>query len=334
MKGIFCLLILLVSCAIPSYALRVQSARVVCTLTGKGDAGIKGQDAALILPFQGKVLFIFGDTTLLKGGMIPNSRAETADVNAEDCISLNYLTGDDGVAREPLPKQGKEATVWIHSLFSIGRRVYGFYYTVAPGWPSPPATFGTGLAVSEDAARSFRRTSLLFLPDSLFSEIVYALPQPPFLYLFLRKGDVDFGSIYLARVRLSEVLNKSAYRIWDGSGWTRNEKTARSLFTNAGAPTVQWNPYLRKWLAVYTASLSDQGLLSQIEARTADDLSGPWSPPVVLYKCPNQPKREWGSCYNAHHNAVYDRDHGRIIYVTATDWLPYNVLLYEFVLSP
>jgi hypothetical protein len=313
--------------------LRVASSRVVCRLTGHGEAGIKGQDSAVILPFRGKTLLFFGDTTLTAGGMISNSRAETADRDASDCLGLVFLTGDDGVAREPLPKQGEEATVWLLSVFAAGRKVYGFYYTVAPGWPAPPATFGTGLAVSEDSGRSFHRTSLLFPKESLFSEAVYALPRPPFLYLVLRKGDVGYGTIYLARVGLTGILDKSAYRVWDGRGWSPEEKTAKPLFANAGAPTIQWNPYLRKWLGVYTAVLSEQGLLSQLEARTADTLTGPWSAPVVLYKCPKEPPREWGSCYNAHHSAVFDRDRGRTIYVTATDWLPYNVSLYEFALS-
>ncbi len=312
---------------------RVESARVVCQLTGNGAAGIKGQDAAVILPFQGKVLFFFGDTTLLSGGMLPNSRAETRDREGSDCLALDYTTNPEGVAREVLSRQGEEATVWLHSVFPVGSRVYAYYYTVAPGWPAPPATFGTGLAVSEDGGRSFVRTPLLFPKDSVFSETVYAVPRPPYLFLVLRKGDVRFGTLYLARVRLREILRKEAYQVWAGASWSASEREAAPLFENAGAPSIQWNPYLRKWLAVYTAVLSEQGLLSQLEARVADELTGPWSAPAILYRCPNEPKREWGSCYNAHHNAVFDRNGGRTIYVTATDWLPYNVYLYEFTLA-
>ncbi|MHA2620952.1 MAG: DUF4185 domain-containing protein [bacterium JZ-2024 1] len=317
--------------ATPSF--EVESARVVCPLTGTGQAGVKGQDSAIIVPFRGKTLFFFGDTTLVSGGMIPNSRAETGDGDASDCLTLEYTLDDKGMVREVLSREGKEATVWIHSVFTVGSRMYAFYYTVAPGWPAPPASYGTGMAVSEDGGRSFRRTHLIFPKESLYSETVYALLRSPFVYLVLRKGDKGFGSLYLARVPQSGITDKSAYRVWDGKSWVPTEERATPLFDNAGAPSIQWNPYLGKWLAVYTAVLSEQGLLSQIEARVSDDLTGPWSPPAILYRCPNEPKREWGSCYNAHHNAIFDRNGGRTIYVTATDWLPYNVYLYEFILS-
>lgn len=312
---------------------RVESARVICQLTGTGAAGIKGQDSAIIVPFRRKVLFFFGDTTLLSSGMIPNSRAETRDRDGSDCLSLDYTTDEKGIVREVLSQQGEEATVWLHTVFPVDSRIYAFYYTVAPGWPAPPGTFGTGLAVSEDEGRSFRRTTLVFPKESLFSETVYGLVKSPYLYLIPRKGDVDFGSVYLARVRLRDLLKREAYQVWDGASWTIEEKKAAPLFKNASALSIQWNSYLKKWLAVYTAALSEQGLLSQLEARVADHLTGPWSEPVVLYKCPKEPKREWGSCYNAHHNAVFDRNGGRTIYVTATDWMPYNVFLYEFTLS-
>ncbi len=309
--------------------LQVANSRLVCQLTGTGKAEIAGQDSALLLPFEKKVLFYFGDTNLKNGKMVPNSRAETVDRDASDCLDLFYLTDAQGVAKEPLKKEEKEATVWLSAVFTTGKEVYAYYYTVAPGWPQPPATFGTGLARSTDGGNSFQRTSLLFSPESRFSEVVYALLQEPYLYLLLRSAKVGAGSIYLARVKAEKILSQNSYEVWNGEKWTRNIEEAEALFDNAGAPSIQWNFYLKRWLAVYTAVFSEQGFLSQIEVRVADKLTGPWSEPMVVYKCPKEPPRQWGSCYNAQHNAVFDKKGGQTIYITATDWLPYNVFLYE-----
>ncbi|MFN4181794.1 MAG: DUF4185 domain-containing protein [bacterium] len=323
--------LLWVSGAIPP--LEVSQTRLVCQLTGRGSDGVVGQDAAIILPWKNKILLFFGDTKLSTGKMIPNSMAETTDFRAGDCVDLEYLTDADGVAREPLKKEGKEATVWIHSVFSDGEDIYAYYYTVSPHWPAEPATFGTGLARSSDGGKTFRRTALKFSPDSLFREIVFALFYREHLYLLLRNPRLGFGSIYLARVRKRRWENAGAYEVWDGKRWVKEEKKAQALFDNAGATSIQWNAYLGKWLAVYTVVFSGEKFLSEIWARTADALTGPWSEPVVLLQCPSEPKREWGSCYSAQHNSVWDAENGKIIYITATDWLSYNVFLYEVFLK-
>jgi len=325
--------IIFLMAAVVSPPLQVSSSRLVCQLTGRGKAEILGQDSALLLPFDRKVLLYFGDTNLKDGRMIPNSMAETVDRDASDCLNLSYFTDSQGVAKEPLKKEGKEASVWLSAVFTIGKEVYAFYYTVAPGWPQPPATYGTGLAHSTNGGNSFQRTSLLFSPESRFSEVVYALPQLPYLYLLLRTAREGFGSIYLARVKAEKILSPSSYEVWDGEKWTPEIEKATALFDNAGAPSIQWNSYLKKWLAVYTATFSEQGFLSQIEGRTADELTGPWSSPVVLHRCPREPPRQWGSCYNAQHNAVFNKKNGQVIYITASDWLPYNVFLYEITLK-
>ncbi|MHA2611927.1 MAG: DUF4185 domain-containing protein [bacterium JZ-2024 1] len=313
--------------------LEVSKTRLVCQLTGKGSAGIVGQDAAIILPWKNRILLFFGDTKLSSGGMIPNSMAETFDFRADDCVDLFYLTGGDGVAREPLKKEGKEATVWIHSVFSDRDEIYAFYYTVSPHWPSEPASFGTGLARSKDGGKSFSRTGLRFSPDSLFREIIFALPYGEYIYILLRNPRVGFGSLYLARVKKRRWESAEAYEVWDGKRWVKEEEKAQALFDNAGGTSIQWNAYLGKWLAVYTAVFSGERFLSEIQARTADKITGPWSAPVVLVQCPVEPKREWGSCYAAQHNSVWDAENGKIIYVTASDWLSYNVFLYEVTLK-
>ena len=79
-----------------------------------------------------------------------------------------------------------------------------------------------------------------------------------------------------------------------------------------GSPhlSVQWNGYLRKYIAITNLSLSDG-----IELRTADQPEGPWSGPQMIASGA-APPREGLNNWAAVAHPELARDRGRVQYLT------------------
>lgn len=111
----------------------------------------------------------------------------------------------------------------------------------------------------------------------------------------------------LAMVPVADALDKSAWRVWDGDGWTSNVEARAALF--AGAPTVnlQRNGYLGLWTAIYAEPLSNDVVM-----RTAPEITGPWSDPALLFVA-DKPE---GAAYDANVHREYQEQDGKVMYVT------------------
>lgn len=111
----------------------------------------------------------------------------------------------------------------------------------------------------------------------------------------------------LARAPLDDVQDHDAWRFWDGRAWGEDMDAAEGLFDGAPILSLDYNPYLNSWLVVYSPTLS-----SQIVARTAPELTGPWSREALLY----EPTGEDEDPYDAVAHAELAEDDGRVVYVT------------------
>lgn len=115
-------------------------------------------------------------------------------------------------------------------------------------------------------------------------------------YLYgLGHGGPSPGYIYLNRVKKSQWQTLSSWEYYDGStgkwGSTplSNPSASQALQWNSaegatwgvawGSPI--WSPYYKKIVWVYTIAFP--GAPTQIWARTANTLTGPWSKAVQLY---------------------------------------------------
>ena len=81
--------------------------------------------------------------------------------------------------------------------------------------------------------------------------------------------------------------------------------TAESLFDGAPIMSVAWSDHLQAWLTVYSPPFSEE-----ILARTAPDLTGPWSRPAVLHVADGEEP------YDAVRHAEFDEDDGAVIYLS------------------
>ena len=124
-----------------------------------------------------------------------------------------------------------------------------------------------------------------------------------------------FGNAHLARVPERQVLQKNAWRYWDGRTWSTRETSAVPIAVGPiSEVSVQWNAYLGKWLMMY---LDEQR--ASVVLRSAASLTGPWSGEQVVAR-----GTEYPGLYGTF---MHPWSSGPDLYFTMSQWDPYNVFL-------
>jgi hypothetical protein len=118
---------------------------------------------------------------------------------------------------------------------------------------------------------------------------------------------------HLARVAFADILDKTAWTFYSGNGlWSPDGTQAKVIFYGNDMMSVSFNPYLNRYMAVYSEPLAAKAML-----RTAVKPEGPWSEPVALFTV-DAPENAHGWVYDFLAHPEYSQDNGRIIYVTYT----------------
>ena len=312
----------------PSAAAQVRyktgSTKKICQLTGDTDRelneptlnqtysrfGVSGTDLGSSFKYDGKLYLLFGDTVGAHGG---KSIAFTRDTDPDNCLSLQFVTGPDGLYLPP--------TVPGISLAPYDVPVSGFgaqgsmYVVFTTDWNAKEQKMGRSvLTRSRDNAQHF--TYLYTLSTDKFINVasvivnnadIRGLPATTGQGLLLwGSGYYRRSDPYLAYLPLNAVNDAKALRYFagtDGSGtprWSTHESAAVSLFSQPclGELSVAWNSYLHKWLMLYNCT-QPRG----INFRTADSPWGPWSPTQVLFN----PWTDGGYCHFMH--VSYESQH-------------------------
>lgn len=126
-----------------------------------------------------------------------------------------------------------------------------------------------------------------------------------FLWTFGCPIDFVARPCSLARVPIGEVDRRGSWRFWDGRDFVRDANDAATLFDGAPIMAVSWNAALDRWLLVYSDAFGPH-----VFARTAPELTGPWSKAVTLYDTGED------VVYDAQHHAEVEEDGGAVQYVT------------------
>jgi len=110
----------------------------------------------------------------------------------------------------------------------------------------------------------------LFMPQSVVDGMVYAMSCD-------QVGFLNVGC-KLGRAPVADAGVRAAYTFHDGTTWQADIGRAAVVIDGlGGTPTISWNPYLGRYLAVTGRILS-----STVQLRTADRIEGPWSEPVEI----------------------------------------------------
>ncbi|MFW9986193.1 MAG: DUF4185 domain-containing protein [Candidatus Odinarchaeota archaeon] len=321
---------------------------MVCQLTGE-DAlndttvvNVYGADLGLMIDYQARLHFIFGDTFGPdKWDWRSNTMAYSDDSNPSDGILLTGWITDTAthLAKELIHSQKidyVEKTVIPTAAYSRDDCLYIFYMSVnhwgdAGDWTCNNAS----IAYSFDGYTFIESTNMSWPGSSNFIEWGYiktdetAPSSGGFLY-FLTTSSGRYHDCYLARVLEDQILNQSAYQYCAGLDssnlpiWSTNHADAQPVIeAPTGEMSVMWNAYLERYMMIHLDDVA-----KKIVIRIAQMPWGPWSQPHTVITRP-----EYVGFYAPNIDPILVEDNGRIVYFTMSLWAEYNVYLMKVDLT-
>ncbi|WP_424184230.1 DUF4185 domain-containing protein [Actinokineospora sp. G85] len=307
---------------------------LVARITGEGSrngcaGGVHATDLGIMWESRGRVLIAFGDTygpAWCGSGAGPSTdpdwRCNVLAVADDDLrfqsVTGQFLARDDTSTEETvIPCSGIELD-GVHYLHYMSVRNWG-----ARGkW----FTNYAGIAHSTDDGQTWHKPRRAWWVnraegDHPFQMAAFAQADD-WLYL-LGTPNGRWGSASLARVRPSDVLEPAAYSYWTGHTWADRDpfRAVPVMIGPVAELSVLFNDHLGQWTALHL----DESR-SAIVLRTADDLTGPWSPPSAVASGAEYPGLYGGFLHPKSRQ-------GPELFWTMSQWAPYNVYLMRTDLS-
>lgn len=338
-----CLVLLVLACT-PAAELEIVDARELGPTAEA--ANIKGRDGGYGGAAFGRSVWLFGDTTLheadSRGSAWRNgSWSWTDDLDARDGLApfdapldawggpaeffaytpdeqaFNDLHGTwNPDCAEPC---GARVMLWPAALVDDPERArtlvfYGKWGGEPGEWSFWP--LGSSVAIwtefESPPARAILDPSapeptLLWQADEpLFGAA--ALLEGGWLYAFACADGLDKACV-LARVEPEQVLERDAWRYYDGDDYGSSLAAAAPVFEGHTILSVHYNAYLERFLAIYGEPLG-----TGVMMRTAESLEGPWSRAIEAFAA--EPSHDGGAPYSALGHPELAREGGRIEYVS------------------
>jgi len=274
------------------HPLRVESVRDIGPLVGPPGWL---RDGAQSIQLGSRILWTFGDTLFpvlaVDGSLLRTNTAAWSDrshprvlhgpVDANGApVQFIPFTESEEVFNQP--GSGDRIAVWPTSIIRRGPDSAAVLFaTVKVGPGTLNYTFlGTGVAtVSAGSSAAARRPEPVFRPpDPSFANGAVMVGALVYVYGCARIEGLQLGC-RVARTTVTDIGERSAYRFWDGSGWSSKVGSAVvTLPGPSGGLSVSWNPWLGRYLSVYNLALTNR-----VEMRTALSPEGPWSRPVTAF---------------------------------------------------
>lgn len=344
------------------------SSQKICQLTGDYDKerqqptlsqtatryGVYGTDIGASFEHNGDLLFFFGDTF----GR-PNSQdsfAYTTDTNPDECLNLIFYTDTDGKFLAPkIPG----VSLAEFEVSTDGVDINGNAYVVFTTDHTKEVIAGRSvLAKMNDQDKSF--TKIYDLSTNHFIHIHFVEVQNsqfPGLPDNSGKGILIFGSgeyrksnPYLAYISYNSIEDKSKIKYFaglDAKGnpkWSSSESDSQPVFIDPviGEFSVQWNPYLSKFIMLYTGGVMRSSSLPWKDWSDRQVIFDSWKDKGYCHfihsagpnKCDDvsDPNREatWGGAYGLSLIDSFTKQDSRgksTIYYTLSTWNPYTVVL-------
>ena len=223
----------------------------------------------------------------LADGMTFDSAAEDSPGHAKQFLDCKKIDRD-------------EHTVIPTAGISVGKRQYVQYMSVNYWGPAGSwFTNHSGFAYSDDNGETWTKDPKAIWPNTKAWDDNFqmnALVRNGGYVYMIGTPNGRFGNAHLARVPERQVLQKNAWRYWDGRTWSTRETSAVPIAVGPiSEVSVQWNAYLGKWLMMY---LDEQR--ASVVLRSAASLTGPWSGEQVVARGTDYP----GPLRNLHASLV------------------------------
>ena len=309
---------------------------------------VKGRDGGYSVWFNNHSVWIFGDTLFKANNnqsvdFQSNSYSWTSDRDASDGIgpfyqpydthnrpalllpftdaekAFNVVHAKDDCTVAPC---GTRWALWPGAIVAdtINNRMLLFYEKlyIGPGELNYTIS-GYGIAPWNNFEAPSQRIELN--PGHEYPTLIFGPDEPGFgdaaviidrmLYVYGCSLDGVRIPCRIARVDLDRVFDKKHWETWtDDGSWNTNLLKSKPVFNGNEILSVSYNPYIDRFIAVYSQPMSTSVML-----RTAERPEGPWSDPVELFKA-LAPENKIGWIYDALEHAEYSQENGRILYIT------------------
>lgn len=305
------------------------------------NSGVLGSDSILSAVHNGRIFWVWGDTnqTAYPLGNFLVTAATSAlpgkgGLDPAVGINLDYFSDDKGFTKKMAPLPG-EGPTWLDALTSLEdnkgiRHLVASYVKVKP----PLTVYKKGLCV--------------YNPDQEVFEGIHVFPKDekltPVGHPFARRVDgkdyIYYGNPF-PQLRIPATFEAWAdpaqYEAVETDVAFIDPETKKPLKTHAGS--MAWNPYLKKWVAIFTQSGGASSMLGEIWFATAAAPEGPWRQAVKILT------HDHYSFYNPRHHPFLDQEGGRVIYFegtyttsfsaspVATPCYDYNQIMYRLNLA-
>ncbi|MEK6563723.1 MAG: DUF4185 domain-containing protein [Candidatus Omnitrophota bacterium] len=314
------------------------------------DANVAGQDGGVSIPYNEKSLWIFGDTLLTNGGFVNNNIALSAQPIENLTLSNASLEYKKDSEKNTLPillPEKGEDLIWPGQMFNYNGIVYTYYitikmdeevwfYALGEGWAKSTAPL-TDINKAEFVRTgaywpAYEKTSITDGPGfPVYDDGKECVYMSNAYYDTAGDAQIKAGS-FMTRVKKDEAENLTAHEYWNGEDWVKDKNQKINIFpapdNENTVSTIGWNAYLGKYLMIHNAG----PLVNSITARTADNITGPWSQAKVIVDC-DESLNNLFPCYSACWHPEMDKNNGQTIYVTTANWQRYYLYGIELKLE-
>jgi hypothetical protein len=310
-------------------------------------ATIRGRDGGYSAVFQGRSVWLYGDTFLSRADargrtLISDSWSWTTNLDATNGITgFQERLDAAGMPTMILPETSPESTynanhqgdpcqvqpcgdrwaLWPGPLVtdSVRNRALIFYMLVY----AKPGNFnfsgvGTSVAIWDSFDDTPRRP--IIDPSARCTTCLFAENETPYgsaaltvagmLYVYGCANSGFTNTCKLGRVDPADVLDRTAWSYYAGAGaWSPRIGDAVTVLNGNDILSISWNAYLNRYVAVYSPPLS-----LDVMMRTSPAPQGPWSREIRAFTA--MPPSGGGTVYDAQAHPEYDVDGGRVMYVT------------------
>lgn len=270
--------------------------------------GWVGGDGAYSVPVSDtRALWFFGDTWVgsVRGGKrvgvaMANNTAAVQD-GTGDKATLTFAVRKDAASGKPAaifaPPDGK-GWFWPLGGIHLAGKLHVFLVQVEK--TAEPGAFGfrlvgqwLGVVANPGDEPTAWKAEYRQLPFATFGPERHvsfgsaALAAGEFVYVYgyEEKPGKPFRArrMLAARAPAGKLAEFSEWRFFSNGEWKPGVKDATPLADNVAVEfSVSRVPGLKKYAAVYT----ENGIGERVVGRFAERPEGPWSEPVVLYRCP------------------------------------------------
>jgi len=249
----------------------------------------------------------------------PDGRPSVLLPFTDEELAFNNAHGGDNC---DLPPCGVRWALWPGAVVAdpARKRMLFFYEKIyiEPG-DLKFTVFGKSLVAWENAEQAPERVRFnpghghptLMFPRGDFGFGDAAVVMGPSLYVYGCNLQGNQLPCRVARVELGHALETRSWETWtDGGQWCKDLNKGQQIFNGNEILSVSYNPYLDRFLAVYSQPMS-----TSVMFRTALRPEGPWSSPVEAFKA-RAPANKIGWVYDALEHPEYAQDNGRVVYIT------------------